>query len=312
MTKELIISLSGDDYTIIEKASRRTQVRFLFIGSLVGIISLASIFSWFVMLANLIEVALYVFLLAVFISWMITIIYLLTLYTLSKRVLPSAKAGGTPITTVGKYLFLAMLGLIIATPYSIMIFQEKIDMQVEQYRNQQIADYLLTSDLISQSDSTLIVGLIRNSSDPNTSMLFQNYLDLQQKRRVEAEGKMRTLVKKSPYYIQSVILLYTDYPQHWMFTIPFILVFISPALLKHYLAETNEYYNVRREVEMQIVEEEYNSFKTAYNRLFVNYQDRSVEWREIYEDPPYNTIRKVEPRPELLNQDILLRELYHE
>ncbi|MBN8676643.1 MAG: hypothetical protein J0M29_00370 [Chitinophagales bacterium] len=312
MIQGFFISLSGDDYTIIRKLSKRTQIRFLLIGILVSAITLTSLFSWFVMLSNLIELSFFVFLLALFISWMITNIYLLTLYTLSKRVLPCKGKGGSSVaSTVGKYLFLAMLGLIVATSFSVLIFQKDIDVHLEQYRTQKIRDYQQLSNQISQSDSILVSQLVLNSHDITTKTFFQDYLASQRKKKIESEGRMRSLVRQSPFYIQSIVILYTKYPKHWPFTILFVLVFISPAILKHYLAETNEYYTVKREIEMNIVEDEYKSFKDTYQKLFSGQKDRVIVWREIYEDPPYNTRRKKEYRPHLSDQDILLKELYH-
>lgn len=312
MTKGFIFSLSGDDYTIIKKASKQTQIRFLIIGVLVGMITLTSVISWFLILANLIGADFYVFLMSVFISWMIANIYLLTLYTLSKRVLPCiGKDRRHVATTVGKYLLLIMLGLIISTPYSVMIFQKGIGKKIEQHRNQQIIYYNKLSYKYMKTDSALIAQLIQNSSNLNSHVFFQKYLISLRKQKVDSDSQLRSLVRQSPFYLRSIVILYTQFPQHWLFTLSFILVFIAPALLKHYLAETSEYYDLRRKVEMQIIEDEYTYFKALYSNFLSRFTEKDIKWRENFEDPPYNTKRKQEIKPELLEQDILLKELYY-
>ena len=122
---------------------------------------------------------------------------------------------------------------------------------------------------------------------------------------------MRNLVNRSPFYLHSIILLYVNFQGHWLFTIPFIVIFISPAILKQYLPKSSEYYRLKREIETRIIDYEYTAFKVKYSNLISAFSENTLEWRETYEDPPYNTIKKSEVKPYLLGQDILLSELYN-
>jgi hypothetical protein len=283
------------------------------IGVLVGVVTILSVFSWCVILANMIEIEIYVLVLAIFISWMMFNIYLLTLYTLSKRVLPCTQQEQfSIIATLGRYLILSVFGLIVSTPYAIMLFQSEIDEQIKEYRMHQINNYQVLSNQISQSDSLLITELLQNSNDRESTIFFQDYMNSLHEEKREAESRMKTLVKQSIFYTKSIVFLHTKYPQHWLFTAPFILLFILPAILKHYTTSTDDYCNIRRKVEMQLIEEEYKAFKIAYNHLFIKYEDQVITWRELYEDPPYNTKRKLVYRPILFDQDALIKELYND
>jgi hypothetical protein len=63
-------------------------------------------------------------------------------------------------------------------------------------------------------------------------------------------------------------------------------------------------------IEIQLVNEEYASFKERYNLLFQEHLNRNIRFSENFINPPFNTIRKKDERV-FLKEDDLISDLYN-
>src|SRR5690606_25933879 len=117
------------------------------------------------------------------------------------------------------------------------------------------------------------------------------------------------LVKKSNYYIQSIIILNSKYPISWAITTIVLILFIIPTYLKIFIDKDSIFYKTKHYVESHLVKYEYELFKEKYNEIFNQKYGLDLHYAEHYSDAPFNTKREINKR-ETLKEDDLLDSLY--
>jgi hypothetical protein len=317
MIQNFLLGLSGDDFVLINKSSEKSRKLFTLIGLLVILIIIISFFGWLNLFLQLFPLF-FAILLSIFFTWMTSNIYLLILYTLSKNLLPNTiEKNNSAFSIAARYFFLLVIGTIISSSLGLLIFSTKINNLKSEYRIYKIQEY---KNSLSSYYNDEIVDIQDDIYKYKNDPFFNNldkvlFLEKKLEKKIadlkKTEKKIESIVAKSNFTIYSIIVLHKRVPEYWLFYILFIIIFTFPAFVKYFIKKENEYYQLKKYTEMKVIEDEYESFKSTYTLLLSKLSDSKVEWREIYQDPPYNTKRKQESKQDLLDQDLLLKELYH-
>jgi len=313
-------SLSGEDYSIIRKSPASLRNLFFAIGVFVFFVFVTCAVSLTMLFSNLFDVTFFAVIFAIFLAWMVTNIYLLILYTLSKRTIcevPELKCQILP--NLIKYGFIIFMALLVTKPIEVFVFSSDLGKDIKHYKAIQLDKYTkLTSEFFDQ-ESNAIKQLIQQQKDGpssfdsnhNTSIQLEKILLENEKRKKDLISKMEVLISKSSFYIQRIILLCTKYPKCWLVSLFVLFVFMLPAIMKHLISSQSEFYKLKKNIETKIVLEEYMAFKEVYNQIIQGKFGAQYKWGESHVDPPFNTIR-IEKDANLASEDDFIRQLYHD
>lgn len=304
MYKEIIYKLAGDDYGIIRSCEKSTQERFLTIGLFVPIVfllCLVSLFLTFRQAFNNISASLA---LSLFFSWMISNMYRLLLYTITKSALPDVKGKVYNKTSLAlRVLFVCFISLLISIPIESIFYSNLLNKDMTTFK-------IKTKE---ENHNTILTYYSQRYSEINKiskNQLYQEqFKGRKEKERERVTNNMYHLVDISNYYLQRVKLLCSKHPTSWIFTISFMFFLNIPVYLK-YKMRLSDYYLRKGVIERRIVELNYQAFRKKYSAILLKKYDQKVVFGEDYQDAPYNTIKKRDERV-YHSEESLLSELYN-
>ena len=339
----LLCTFSGDDYNIIRQCDKTIQNRFKAIGGFVLVIFAMCFISCYFTFTKLFQNYLIGIPIGLFFSYMITNIYLLLLYSLSKNSFPcNTDKASQLFSIVIRVIFICFIAIIVSKPIETIVFKKHLENEIVEYKQLQIQKYIKTTDkyfnneikeLKMKISELEILSKYTNVRKLNSCKKRLKNKELQKKELILS---MNNLVSFSNYYIQSVVILNTKYKTCWLITIFIMFVFLFPAYLKNYLGKQNLYYEIKSNIEIRLVKIEYDIFKKQYKELFIsniiselkypkqneeklilkemqinhNSLINDIQFSEPYADAPFNTIRKRDER-EFLKEDDLISDLYN-
>ncbi|MBK7888514.1 MAG: DUF4407 domain-containing protein [Bacteroidetes bacterium] len=316
--RKFLCTLSGDDYSIISQCDNAQQNRFAAIGGFVFCIFVLCFLSSYITFTMLFQNYYIGVLASIFFSWMITNIYLLLLYTLTKNVLPHLRNDKARVYSAGVRLgFICFLAIVVSKPLESWLYSDQLDIEISIYKQAKIKKYTkITSDYFEQETEQLKLIIDRQTklygSSPTGKVdLYVKLLEKKEDQRQELIARMENLVEHSNFYIRSIIMLNTKHPSCWLFTFVSIIIFMIPAYLKNFLGEQSSYYDLKRRIEITLIQQEYATFKSHYNRILQSLHSTNKTFSECYIDAPFNTIRKKDGR-QFLKEDDLISELYND
>jgi hypothetical protein len=314
--KKYLCILSGDDYSIISHCHKKLQSLFAAIGFFVFLIFILCFLSSYYSFSKLFNNELVGIPLSIFFAWMITNIYLLLLYTLTRNVLPHKSDFWGKLVSRGiRVAFIGFIALVVSKPIETLIFSIPLEYEIMEYKKGKIEkNKLITEQNFKEETENLKATIEKQIKLYGTDQIpviqqYQQLLKKKEERKVELISTMKVLVNESNYYLQSVIILNRKYKSCWLITLVCFLIFLSPAYLKNFIAENSNFYQKKKQIEMSIILEEYASFKTRYKAYFKKF-NQDVSYCEIYVDPPFNTLRKEDKRNFSPETD-LISELYN-
>jgi hypothetical protein len=194
------------------------------------------------------------------------------------------------------------IAIFISKPIEILLFGSWVSNDVIEYKKQLLFTYENISKTNFEQETSIINMIISSyAQNPNRSNigLVEKYKSLINEKVKENERlsyRMSAILNDSNFYTYRLILLSTKYPISWLVTFAVILVFIAPLLLKSFLNVSNEYYQIKKDIEINIVLDEYQSFKESYNSFFRGKYSKEIKWEERYLDPPFNTKLKTDDK----------------
>ncbi len=312
-----LCTFSGDDYSIISQSDKTIQNRFMAIGAFVTAIFALCFISCYFTFTKLFQNYFIGIPIGIFFSYMITNIYLLLLYTLSKNSFPCKTDIAAKLFSVSiRVVFICFIAIIVSKPIETILFSAPLENEIAVYKQEQISKYRKSTAEYYDAETKNLKLIIEKQkklySNAETSQIG-NYEKLLQKKELQKDElitSMTNLVSNSNYYIQSIVILNTKHKACWLITLFTMFVFLFPAYLKNFLGEHSTYYEKKRNIENQLVKEEYASFKVRYNMLFQEYQNKNIQFSEPFTDAPFNTIRKKDAR-EFLKEEDLISDLYN-
>jgi ABC-type multidrug transport system fused ATPase/permease subunit len=338
----ILCTFSGDDYSIISQSDRTIQNRFKAIGGFVTAIFALCFISCYFTFTKLFQNYFIGIPIGIFFSYMITNIYLLLLYTLSKNSFPCKTDKAAQLFSIAiRVVFICFIAIIVSKPIETIVFAIPLENEITEYKQQQIHKYSQTTHKYFDEEIRklkLEITEHEKIADYTKSTQLENYKTRLQKKVLQKDeliASMIHLVSKSNYYIQSIVILNTKYRTCWLITLFTMFIFLFPAYLKNFLGEQSVYYKTKRTIENRLVKEEYDVFKKRYKELFIskiisemqypkqddkkgilkemvnihNSMIRNIQFSESFIDAPFNTIRKRDER-EFLKEDDLISDLY--
>lgn len=313
----ILCTFSGDDYSIISQSDRTIQNRFKAIGGFVTAIFALCFISCYFTFTKLFQNYFIGIPIGIFFSYMITNIYLLLLYTLSKNSFPCKTDKAAQLFSISiRVVFICFIAIIVSKPIETILFSMPLESEIESYKQEQIEKYRKSTAEYYDAETKNLKLIIEKQKklygNAETSQIG-NYEKLLQKKELQKDeliASMIKLVSNSNYYIQSIVILNTKYRTCWLITLLTMFVFLFPAYLKNFLGEQSFYYETKRTIENRLVKEEYASFKARYNLLFQEHLNQNIQFSEPFIDAPFNTIRKRDER-EFLKEDDLISDLYN-
>lgn len=314
--KKCLCTLSGDDWGIIKVCSTERQRNFALIGLFVLIIFLLCFGSSYFTFTKLFQSYWIGVPVGLFFAWMITNIYLLLLYTLTKNLLPHIKSkGGRFLSVALRLIFVWFIAIVVSKPLEVLLFAIPVGTEIETYKQEQLQRYTgITEQYFENEVKDLRAAIqqqLRLNNGVNTNEIVKENLLIQKREneKIDLVLRMRELIDHSNYYVQSIIILNTKYPICWLISIFVMAVFTIPIYLKDFTPRNGLFYRRKEDIEITLIKEEYAQFKMRYSTLFQEIYNVKLEFAEPFEDPPFNTIRKVDTR-RFQSQDTLLREIY--
>jgi len=85
------------------------------------------------------------------------------------------------------------------------------------------------------------------------------------------------------------------YPSSWGTCLIVIVIFSAPVYLIYSISDNSKYYTEKRNHDHDLVFNKYKEFKKLYTLHFKERYNKDVEFTELYEDPPFNKIKKAAP-----------------
>ncbi len=313
----ILCTFSGDDYGIIRKSDRTIQNRFKAIGGFVTVIFALCFISCYFTFTKLFQNYFIGIPVGIFFSYMITNIYLLLLYTLSKNSFPCKTNKAAQLFSIAiRVVFICFIAIIVSKPIETILFSMPLEDEIENYKQEQIDKYRkATAEYYDAKTKNLklIIQKQKKLYASGETPQIGNYEKLLKKKELQKDdliASMVSLVSNSNYYTQSIVILNTKYRMCWLITFFTMFVFLFPAYLKNILGEHSTYYETKHTIENRLVKEEYASFKAKYNLLFQEHLNKNIQFSEPFIDAPFNTIRKRDERA-FLKEDDLISDLYN-
>lgn len=314
--KRILYTLSGDDYTIIGLCTRRVKNQFASIGAFVLVIFILCFLGSLWSFSQLFDSNVIAIPLGLFFAFMITNIYLLLLYTLTKNSFPTKPYRATQVVSVGvRGLFICFIALVVSKPVETYIFSGQLDQEIANYKIAKIEKYTASTNENHAQEileiQSLIDGLNRQYHEDAKGQIeeYQAILSKKEAGRISSIETMTRLVENSKFFVQGIVILSTKFWWSWFITGMMVFVFLFPAVLKHFLGKKSDYFERKKQIENQLVLDEYDQFKFRYSDLIKQRFDREVTFCELHVDPPFNTKLKSDKR-KFLSEDDLINRLY--
>jgi hypothetical protein len=325
--KDFFHILSGDDRSIIRQCSQETQDRFALIGALVACVIVVSFISVTGAFIHFFDFILFDIVIGVFFALMIANIYILLLYTLSKNLLPHISSQGAKWSSVIlRMAFIGVFAMIVSKPFELLFFNSMLENDIAVYKQTEYQNGQAVVNSIYENSFAELEKLIQLGDESANSIL-----ETKKAEKEETLIQLKQKIDSSEFYLQQIKILNSKYVFTWLITLLMITLFLSPIYLKYLMDEQNEFYQKKKQIEIQIVLDEYGSFKTKYelfwksffsdlvvrppnknermNVVLAEIVQKKYAFEVVFADPPFNTIRKRDAR-DFLEQKSLKEDLY--
>ncbi|SFN61435.1 protein of unknown function [Bizionia echini] len=281
---------AGEDPYILSECRKETRVKFSIIGLFVLFVLLITGISFTYGVYELLESYYFGLLIGIYFAFVILFLYLFILHTLTKNVLPTKD---TSITgKIGSYIirigFLVFLGVIVSQPIEYSMFSNKVDFLLNENIVKEIEqrNLKLNNEYVYKLKERQDLNLSENILSDEVSR-FQNEKNERLKNYVEYQYSRNFFIKK-------MILMDTSKATWfiWIFSGVFILIFISPVLIKSRIALSSNYYKNKKRIQSELILKHHQNFVEEYNQILrKKYETLNLSWKTKYQDPPFNTIK---------------------
>ena len=229
-----------------------------------------------------------IFFLTFFISLSIINLYIFILHNISPNLLPNNTTNTSNFfESLLKLGFLIFLAITISKPIEIFIFKDNAAFQraLEDFKYQKLEDFKinlneLTIDRLNDLYNRSNTNIERERFKIDIERIHEN----NQQRIVQ----MAIAIENSFFFIEKTKILFNIQESKYVtFFISFL--FILPWFLKIILRNNNPYYELKKDIEMRIIKEDYVSFVGHKNSLLHRFKDYRFNIPPKYLDPPFNT-----------------------
>lgn len=170
----------------------------------------------------------------------------------------------------------------------------QIALQDAQRLKDKAPDYSTASTLRTQIAGLKVDYILAvNKAKANIPLLQAKVEQLTEAKDKELNERLKHLVTGETLVV-NLCLLNEMLPLTWLFTILFVLIFLSPVIWRSFFRKYgNEDYEIARiELERSLITEAYSQFKQQYNELFNSSFGRDLHYQECFLDAPFNCLPK--------------------
>ena len=296
-----IVSLIGIDYYLLKLSGEENILKFFISGFfviLIFVISFFSVFYGFDLMFNMWYAEL---LLASFFSLTFLTIYILLIQTFSKETLPSSyKTTFFSTSNITRICFVLLISFLIAQPIKIFFLKDILDNEISGYKDSLYKEFEVKSRKLYQND----LGRLNkryteyNRLTYNGSSLLITQIEDQINEinnRIEKDDQAAYFkISNSDFFLKRIVLA-NKYPQSWFICLIVMAIFSIPVYLIYSISDHSNYYLLKKDRDHKLVLDEYEKFKVRYHSIFQTNYGKDIPFCELYEDPPFNKIKKPEP-----------------
>ena len=246
--------------------------------------------------------------LSLFLSSLFVCIYIFLLHTFAKKGLGKEVVKSSfkqSLLNPSNFLrtgFVIFIGFIIAKPIEIYVFQSKLDSDINEYKQQLLTDHQKEVDALFQADLVRAESRIQQLQVLGSDEMVATEIETWKSRIASLNTEKQTTIQAaeqrisySDFFIYRIRTVMTKYKLSYILCGFIIFLFLLPGYLIYSLSEDDEYYELKRRIETALVLRQYHALVKTYSDTFASRYGLKVELYTVYDDPPFNTKRKIPP-----------------
>ena len=205
---------------------------------------------------------------------------------------------------IKRSIVIVLLSLFISKSFQSYVFENNVSYHLDKYKNELKNDFNKKLEISYGSERDLIIKNFqesRISESDKDSILSLIELKIDSKR-----SEINYAISESNFFITRISIVSGKMPYSWIITILIVSLFLSPIYIFITDPVFRKYDMLYRKVNNKIILDHYDFFKKRYNDLMKQSTGMSIEYPEIYKDPPFNTV-KIEPTHKYLKKGTLLK-----
>lgn len=218
-------------------------------------------------------------------------LYLFILHNISPNLLPNNTTNTSNFfESLLKFGFLVFLAIAISKPIEIFTFKDKAAFQraLEDFKDQKSKDFKINLNKLSAERLNVLDDLYNRSNTNIEREQYKKAIENVIENNSQRVDQIALSIEKSFFFIEKTkILSNIKESKYVTFFISFL--FILPWFLKIILRNNNPYYELKKEIEMRMIKEDYVSFVGHKNSLLYRFKDYRLNIPPKYLDPPFNT-----------------------
>ena len=289
--RHLLYSLAAEDAFILKSCEPKVSRYFLLIGLVVLFIYFLCTVSIGLFIYSFINNYFVVFFLTFFISISIINLYIFILHNISPNLLPNnATNTSNFFESLLKLGFLIFLAITISKPIEIFIFKDNAAFQraLEDFKDQKLEDFKINLSELYVDRLKYLNEKYDNSRTFNEREQYIKAIENIIENNSQRVDQIALAIENSFFFIEKTKILFKIKESKYVtFFISFL--FILPWFLKIILRNNNPYYELKKDIEMRMVKEDYVSFIGHKNSLLYRFKDYRFNIPPKYLDPPFNT-----------------------
>jgi len=312
---EFFIRLTGAEYLWLRQAGMNALMRFYIAGVSIFLIFGISLFGIWYAIDMLFDSLLIDVFLSIIFAFLFSIIYIFLLQTFTKQNLAQGKSKFN-LSNILRLGFIIFISFLVSRTIEIYIWRQELGKEIKPYKAKMLDDYARKISALFQPDIQKIETgrnyyLIQSKRFLTES--YNNEIDALSRQKEGLVAKeiallniARTQIENSPFFIHRIKMVNRIHIYSWLFCIAIIAFFLFPGYLIYSISCSNEYFRIKKTYETDKIHEEHGLFLRRFHSLFLVLYREPVEHYTVYEDPPFNTMRKFGPKFEP-NSDFLKR-----
>ncbi len=289
-----LIGLVGAEYGLMQNAG--VLKRFYITALLIVIIMLLTWASVYYAIDLLFHTAAIEITLAIFFCLLFVCIYIFLLNTFAKE--NRERKTFLTASNIIRIGFVSLMGFLIAQPLIIMLYSSNLSAGVDDYKKQLLKIHTAKIAALANDEITNLALKQRfyiGQRDMFGTSIYDsqiNHLDdaikLAQNKALTLVHAAQQTISRSGFFLYRVQKTNHEYPLSWLATVFIVLLFLLPGYLIYSISGKDEYYQLKKTQEKNMVMSAYASFLNDHKILF----KEQVSIFSRYEDPPFNTARK--------------------
>jgi len=294
--------LIGGDYYLLAGASTKVMRKYYLAAVSLILIMLLSLTSIIYAMEMLIHQPIIDAVLTVFLVSLFTCIYIFLLNTFSK----DAKSTGSIFSSANciRFFFLIFMAFLISRPLATYFLTKQVDENMIHYKQNLINRHNIK---INAFYDTEINELSKQQKNLAFQLALFSTITFAEEMR-ETNDKIASLqsdkskiqnlaidqIQNANFFLHRLRLCF-NLALSWLTSVIVVLIFLFPAYLIYSIDAQDVYYEQKKNRENALVSAVFQEFTESYKRLFFEKWKLNVNYFTLFEDPPFNQIRKKSP-----------------